>query len=195
MIDPITAGIVGGAAQGIIGGIRTARARKQMKNMIGNSPTYGGSSAISDYYNKALNEYSANPFNTAQYQAEVGAINRNLANVGGLATSRRMGANAVTGLFNQANNAYGQALARAEANQMQKLGQLGSASQMLGADQMQQFEINELMPYQQQLNYLNAQATGGGQVLGAGLSNIFSGLQSRSMMNMLNQYYNSGNNG
>ena len=66
-----------GLGQAIFGGIKAKKTQKELEGM--QTPTYEGSESIMDYYNKALNRYNANPYQSQQYQYASNAANRNQA--------------------------------------------------------------------------------------------------------------------
>ncbi len=183
-IDPVSLGLGGlqtlfGIGQSIFGGSRERKAENAIENL--KSPTYTPNSSILDYYNKALQRYNTNPYQSQQYQyglqqgargtaAGIGALQDRGSAVGGISRLIAL----------QNDNALKQGVA-AENTQNQRFGQLGSAAQMSGNEGRYGFQVNQLMPYQQKLQLLGAKAGGGAQMLNAGFSNIFGGLGTASL--------------
>jgi hypothetical protein len=78
-IDPISMGLSGlqavaGIAQTIGGAIQQKRALKSLNKL--QTPTYSQNQGILDYYNKALNRYNVNPYDSAMYKMQQQNIQR-----------------------------------------------------------------------------------------------------------------------
>jgi hypothetical protein len=191
-IDPVSLGLqglqtVGGIIQSFIGGHKERKAEKALENL--QTPTYEGSKSILDYYNKALQRYNTNPYQSAQYQYGIQQGNRNTAAGINALQDRNSAIGGISRLIAlQNNNALQQGIT-ATNQQTQNFSQLGQAAQAKSADDQYGFQINKLMPYQKQLSLLSAKAAGGANMLNAGLQNIFGGVQNASNANMANQLY------
>lgn len=173
------ASLIGGAIQAISGGSKEKKAENAIENL--QSPTYNPNASILDYYNKALQRYNTNPYQSAQYQYGIQQGNRNTAAGINALQDRNSaigGISRLTALSN--NNALQQGIA-AENEQSQRFGQLGGATQMKSADDQYGFQINKLLPYQQKLQLLGLKASGGAKEQQAGWSNIFNGIGSAGM--------------
>ncbi len=195
----IAAGVIGGSSL-LLGGIQAisgAHKNKQGLKELANtqSPTYNPNSSIMDYYNKALQRYNTNPYQTSQYQTGIQQGARGTA--AGINALQDRGS-AVGGISRlialQNNNALQQGNA-AEQEQNQRFGQLGSATGMRAADEQKAFDINKLMPYQQKLQIAGLKASGGAQQENAGFQNMFSGLGSAGMLYSSAQNGGSGSKG
>lgn len=197
------ASLIGGGIQAILGGGKEKRANNAIQNLA--TPTYAGNKSLLDYYNTAMQRYNVNPYQTAQYQAGIQQGQRGTA-AGINALQQGSPSSAIGGISRlialQNQNALQQGIG-AEQEQNQRFGQLGQAASMKAADDRYGFQINQLMPYQKQLDLLTAKAQGGAQTLNAGLSNMFNGLgtaaagifTNRPKTNTLNLGgYNGGNN-
>ena len=194
--DPVSLGIGAtqfgiGALQSLIGGNKQKKAQEALENL--QTPTYNANSSILDYYNKALQRYNTNPYQSQQYQYGIQEGNRNQAAGVNALQGRNSAVGGISRLIALSNNNALQTGISAENEQNQRFGQLGGATQMKSADDQYGFQINKLMPYQKQLDLLTAKAGGGGQVLNAGLSNIFGGL-SGAASNFLGNDNGSANN-
>ena len=146
----VTAAGAGALAGGIsaLGSNKKRKAReKELDQYAQQSPLYGGSKPISEYYQQALNRYNENPYQSQQYQ--LGAMNARRATAQGLGAlqDRRSAIGGISRLEAGQNAAMQSLGAQAEAQRNPRFGQLGSATQMKNADLMQQFDINKMTPY------------------------------------------------
>ena len=184
----IQAGV--GLAQSIIGGITARKTQKQLENL--QTPSYGGSSSIMDYYNKALQRYNVNPYQSQQYQQATQQAGRSTA-AGINALQSRGSAVAGIGRLAALQNEQGlRAGTIAEAEQNRRFNDVGQASQLKTQDELRQFEQNKIAPYEKKYNLLSMKAGANNQTANAGISNMFGGLSSIQQMGMLDKIY--GNN-
>jgi hypothetical protein len=179
-----------GIGQAIFGGIKAKKAQKQLENL--QTPSYGGSESIMDYYNKALSRYNANPYQSQQYQYATGAANRNQAAGIGALQDRRSAVGGISRLAAVGNDAALRAGVQAEQQQNQRFGQLGQAAGMKTQDELRQFQQNKIAPYEKQYNLLSMKAGAANQTVNAGMSNIFGGLGAMSDYKLIDKMY--GNN-
>lgn len=130
---------------------RRKRREKELDEYAKQSPLYGGSKPISEYYQQALNRYKENPYQSQQYQ--LGAMNARRATAQGLGAlqDRRSAIGGISRLEASQNAAMQNLGAQAEAQRNARFGQLGAATQMKNADLMQQFDINKMTPYNRTL--------------------------------------------
>lgn len=163
-----------GLAQSIIGGIRARKSEKALEGM--QTPTYGGSSSIMDYYNKALQRFNTNPYQSQGYQAATNAANRSMASGLNALQGRGSAVAGVSRLVGQSNDAAMRAGTIAEQQQNQRFNELGQASEMKTGDELRQFQQNQIAPFEKKYNLLSMKAGAGNQMMNAGLSNIFGGL-------------------
>jgi hypothetical protein len=166
-----------GAAQAFGSG-RKARER-ELDAYAKQSPLYKGSKSIDDYYQEAMNRYRENPYQSQQYQ--IGAQNIRRASAQGISAlqDRRSAIGGIGRLQASQMGAMQNLGAQAEASKQQRLGQFGQATQLKSADYQRQFDINQMTPYnrQLQLEQMKAQAAGeryntGMQMIGQGVSAI-----------------------
>jgi hypothetical protein len=148
-IGMIAAG-VGALASGIsaIGSNKRRKAReRELDEYAQQSPLYGGSKPISEYYQQALNRYNESPYQSQQYQ--IGAMNARRATAQGIGAlqDRRSAIGGISRLAVSQNDAMQNLGAQAEAQRNARFSQLGGATQMKNADLMQQFDINKQTPY------------------------------------------------
>jgi hypothetical protein len=183
-------GLVGGIAQSIIGGGRERRAENAIEAL--KTPTYTPNKSILDYYNTALQRYNTNPYQSAEYQYGIQQGDRNTAAGINALQSRNSAVGGISRLIALANdNALKQGV-QATNEQNQRFGALGNATNMRARDEMTQYQYNQLLPYQKQLDLLAQKARGGAAMANAGYQNIFGALGAGS--SLLNYGYNGQKN-
>jgi hypothetical protein len=160
-----------GLVQSIFGGGAARKAQKQMEQMVN---SYKPNQSILDYYNKAVQRYNVDPYGSAMYRNQMQNVNRNVATGIGAAQDRRSGMAAISNLTQGANDASLRAVAGAEQQQAQALGQLGQATAMKAQE--------DFKPFEMKYNLLSMKAGGGNQIMNAGISNVFNGLGNVSNM-------------
>lgn len=171
-IPLIQAGI--GLGQAIFGGGRARRAQKALENL--QTPTYEKSQAIGDYYNKALQRYSVNPYQSNMYRMQERNIQRGTATGINALQDRRSGIGGISKIIQAQNDAMLNAGAAAEQQQAQSLNQLGQAAGAQQGEDRMAFQVNEMLPFEKRYNELSQKAGGGAQTFNAGLQNIMGGL-------------------
>jgi hypothetical protein len=128
---------------------------------------------------KRKKRYRENPYQSQQYQ--VGQRNIQRATAQGISAlqDRRSAIGGIGRLQANQMGAMQNLGAQAEASRQQRLGQLGQATQLKSVDYQRQFDINQMTPYnrQLQLEQMKAQAAGeryntGMQMVGQGVSAI-----------------------
>ena len=182
---------VGGIFQSIFGGNRASKAQNALENL--QTPTYGGSNSIGQYYNNALQRYNTNPYTSPLYQMQQQNANRSEA-AGLNALQDRRSALAGVGRLSAINNdASLKAGGMAEQMKNQELAQLGKAAYLKGNDDRYGFQINKLMPYQKQYSLLAQKAAAGNGTLNTGLNNTFGGLGDLS--SIAGDYFANNKNG
>lgn len=182
-----------GALQSIFGFGRAHKAEKALENL--RTPTYQKSQSIQDYYNKALQRYNINPYQSNMYQQQQRNIQRGLAAGIGALQDRRSAVGGIAKLVQAQNDASLNAATAAEHQQERAFGQLGQAAGMQQGEDRMAFQVNQMLPYEKQYNLLAAKAAGGNQMANAGMSNIFGALNTYGQSKMIDQYYGSGNQG
>lgn len=169
-----------GLLQTGIGFFGGRRAKKALENQ--QTPIYTPSKSISDYYNQALQRYQESPYQSNLYKMQAQNIARGTAQGLSALQDRRSALAGVSGLVQNQNDALLKATAAAEQQKDQRFGQLGAASQAMGAEERQAFNINKMLPYQNRRDILTQKASGYAQMLNAGLSNFFGGGQTGAIM-------------
>jgi hypothetical protein len=185
-VDPISLGLsglqaVGGTIQAIAGARQAKKAQQQIEGMIS---SYQPNQSIMDYYNKALSRYNANPYDSAMYRNSMQAAGRGLTTGINALQDRRSALAGLPSIVSAYNNAGLKSAAAAEGQQSQALSQLGGATQMKAAE--------DFKPFEMRYNLLSQKASGGNQIMNAGLQNIFGGMGNASSMMMANQMYGGG---
>jgi len=183
MAPLVLAGIAAGT-QALIGGAQalTSGAKdreKELDQYAKKSPLYQGSKGIESYYKEALNRYQESPYQSAAFQQATKAAQR--ASAGGLRSlqDRRGALGGVGRLAGIEGDVMGRAIGAAEANRNQRFGQLGQAAQMQQGEERFKFDVNQMTPYNRnlQLRQFKAQAANdrrnaGLQMLGSALGNF-----------------------
>lgn len=170
-----------GLIQSAIGFFGGKKARKALENQP--TPTYSPVKGITDYYNQALQRYQESPYQSNLYKMQASNIARG-TNTGLSALKEQGGGKMLAGLpalIQSQNDSLLKAGAAAEQQKDQRFGQLGAASQALGAEQRKAWEINQMLPYQTKRELLGQKAAGYAQMLNAGLTNYFGGGQTGAM--------------
>jgi hypothetical protein len=163
-----------GLLQSVIGGIGARKAQKSLERL--QTPTYTPNQSINDYYNKALQRYNVNPYDSQQYKMQQQQIGRN-QNAGLNALGdRRSALSGISNLVQSSNDASLRAGMAAEQNQNQRFNQLGGATGMKANDDLTAFQYNKVAPYEKQYNLLAMKAAGNNQTAQAGLQNAFQGI-------------------
>lgn len=182
-MDPMTllsgAQALGGLVQTGVGLIGGRKARRELERL--QSPTYTPVKSIFDYYNQALSRYQQSPQQSNLYKMQAQNIARGTAQgIAGL-QDRRSALSGISGLIQGQSDAQLKALAASEQDQNQKFAQLGSASQAMGAEERQAFNINQMMPFERKYTQLAQKAQASNQLANAGLQNVFGAGQSYLM--------------
>jgi hypothetical protein len=186
-IGAVTAGA--GALAGGISAISSNRKRKarerELDEYAQQSPLYGGSKPISEYYQQALNRANENLYQSQQYQ--MGAMQARRATAQGLGAlqDRRAAIGGISRLQAGQNYAMQNLGAQAEAQRNQRFGQLGAATQMKNADLMQQFDINKMTPYNRQFGLKQMKAQAANQQYAQDVQNTFSSLGNLASVGMM----------
>lgn len=172
-IPIISAGLqfLGGLGQTLFSGVK--KANKNLENQVN---SYQKNDSIMDYYNKSLNQYSANAYDSQGYQNDTNKIQRNLASGIGATQDRRGGLASIAGLVQGANDADANAAQRAEGVQRQNLHMLGNATRMKAAE--------DFKPFEMKYNLLAAKAGAAAKTKSQGLQNMFGGLSSAATMGL-----------
>jgi hypothetical protein len=172
---PVTIGLIAAGAQLVGGAAQSAfsgrgKAEKDFESYAKQSPLYRGNPSIDQYYQEALSRYNESPYQSAQYKTAQNAARRTTAT--GINGLQNWGS-AIGGIGKLAaieNDAMQNAGARAEANSSQRFGQLGNAAQMKTSEDYRKFDINEMTPFQRQLQVKQMKSQAANERFNAGLN-------------------------
>lgn len=159
----------GGLLQSIFSGRR--KREREFEKFV---DTIKPNASITDYYNKALQRYDANAYNSGAYRQGQQNIAANLTTGVTQAQDRRGGLAAISNLVGQSNRAALQNVAQAENIQNANLSRLGSAASAEAQNQ------NRITDMKYNLKALRAGQSATTQNMG--LSNMFGGLSNLSTM-------------
>lgn len=182
--------IAAGAGAATAGGMaigsnqRRKRRERELDEYAKQSPLYGGSKPISEYYQQALNRYNENPYQSQQYQVGARNVQRATAQGIGALQDRRSALGGIARLAQGQADALTNLGVNAELQRNQRFGQLGGATQMKNADLMQQFNINKMDPYQRQLQLKQLKSQAANQEYSQDVSNTMSSLGNAAMIGM-----------
>ena len=183
-----TAAGAGALASGIsaIGSNQRRKSReRELDEYAQQSPLYAGSKPISEYYQQALNRANENAYQSQQYQ--IGAMNARRATAQGLGAlqDRRSAIGGISRLAAGQNAAMQSLGAQAEAQRNTRFGQLGAATQMKNADLMQQFDINQMTPYNRQFGLKQLKSQAANQQYAQDVQNTFNSLGNLASVGMM----------
>lgn len=191
-------GAIGQAAVGLtqtIGGwIQQRKATKQYEKALANAPQYQQNQSILDYYNQALQRYGVSPTDSAMYKRNMQNINRNVATGISSLQDRRSGTAGVSSILRNANDARLDTEVAAENERNRRFGELGSATGMKAGEDRMAFDINKMQPWQNRLSLYGAKATGGTNIMNAGIGSLNNAANNYMQMQMLQREYGGGNN-
>lgn len=176
-----------GIAQAIFGGSRARRAQRELEKLP--TPVYTPNRSILDYYNEAKSRYNADPYQSPLYKLQSQQAQRSTAQGLSALNDRGMALAGVNALVQGQNDSMLRAAAAAEQEQSRRFGQLAEATGMKAGEDRQAFQYNQVLPFERKSSLLGAKAAGGNQIMNAGLSNIFGGLQSLGQMKMAYDLY------
>lgn len=177
---------VTGAVQAIGGAIQQKRYSKKYEKLIN---SYVPDKGIMGFYNEALQRYGVDPQSSALYKRSMRDINRNQAGAISALQDRRSALSGISSVLRASNDASLNAEAVAEQQKDRRFGELGGATGMKAQEDKYKFE--------NLAGLYGAKATGGANIMNAGLSNLYGAGSSLSQMAMYKQMYggNSGSGG
>lgn len=182
--------IAAGTGAAVSGGMaigsnqRRKRRERELDEYAKQSPLYQGSKPIADYYQQALNRYKENPYQSQQYMAGARNIQRSTAQGISALQDRRSALGGISRLAQGQADALTNLGVSAEGQRASRFGQLGSATQMKNADLMQQFNINQMDPYQRQLQLKQMKAQAANEEYARDVSNTMGSLSNAASIGM-----------
>lgn len=175
---------VGVSAASGIAQIVTAGKKKKEKALeahAANAPKYAGSQEISKYYNMSQQQANTAAQQSDLYKQQQKDIARQ-SGMGLSATNIAQGGQSAAAKINQsATDASMRAFTNASQQKERRMGALGQASQLMSADKMKQFQINQQQPWETKYNLLAAKAAQAAQQQQAGFANIAGAGQAAAM--------------
>ena len=173
----IAAGVT--AATGVYTAIsadtKQKKAQRKLDELAKNSPLYKADKSIDDYYQKALNRFNENPYQSQQYQ--MGAMNARRATAQGLGAlqDRRSAIGGISRLEAGQNAAMQNLGAQAEGQRNQRFNQFGNATQIKSGEYQREFDFNKMTPYNRKLQLEQMKGAAAGEQFNAGLQMIGQG--------------------
>lgn len=190
---PVTLSAIQGAVgigQAIFGGIKANKAQKQLERTP--TPVYSPSQSILDLYDTAKSRYNVNPYQSSLYKIQNQNIQRGTTQGLGVLNDRRLALGGVNSLVQGQNDSLLKAGAAAEEEQGRRFSQLGNAAGMKAQEDQKMFQYNQVAPYEKRMQLAGLKASGGNQIMNAGLSNIFGGIQGIGQADMIKKLYGKG---
>ena len=190
---PVTIGLVSAGVQGLAGLYQSAtsgrgEAENQLNAFAKQSPLAKESKSLNDYYQQALNRYQENPYQSQQYQ--LGAMNAQRATAQGINAlqDRRSAIGGIGRLAAGQNMAMQNLGAQAEAQRNARFGQLGQASQEKTAQDKYLFDVNQMTPYNRQLQLKQMASQAANERYNAGVQMVGSALGSAAQIGAMSAY-------
>ena len=190
---PVTIGLVSAGVQGLAGLYQSATSgRKDRENELNafakQSPLAKESKSLNDYYQQALNRYQENPYQSQQYQ--LGAMNAQRATAQGIGAlqDRRSAIGGIGRLAAGQNMAMQNLGAQAEAQRNARFGQLGQAAQEKTAQDKYLFDVNQMTPYNRQLQLKQYASQAANERYNAGLQMVGGALGNAAQIGAMSAY-------
>lgn len=189
----VAAGVgVAGLGTAIYGSIKAGQDQKKLEKA--QSPAYTPSQSIADYYQKALDRYSLDPYQSAAYQQQQQNIQNQTATGLGTLQGNRSAIGGVGALVAGGQTAQLANTAQAQQQQGAALGQLGQAAGAQTQQGEMAFDVNSMQPFTRNYNLLAMKASGANQLANAGISSVNNAANSiGSQMAMKKYGYGGGN--
>jgi len=186
---PLAIGLAAAGTQAIVGGIQalTSGAKKrerELEEYANQSPVYQGSKPIDSYYSEAMRRYQSSPYQTSKFVMGKNLADRSMASGISALNQRGMALAGVSKLAAQGMDNSNRLVAQAEQDRRQDFGTLGAATRMKAQDEMTQFDINQMTPYNRQLALKQMKAQAANDRKNAGLQMVGSALGNAAMMGM-----------
>ena len=190
---PVTVGLVSAGIQGLGGLYQAATSgRKDRENELNafaaKSPLAQRSKSLDDYYQEALNRYQENPYQSALYQQAAQNAQRTAAQGINALQDRRSAIGGVGRLSAFQNDALQRAGVQAENYKQQKFGQLGQATQAQTAQDRYLFDVNQMTPYNRQLQLKQLASQAANERYNAGLQMVGGALGNAAQIGAMSAY-------
>lgn len=186
---PLAIGLAAAGTQALVGGIQalTSGAKKRERELEAyaqQSPVYQGSKPIDSYYSEAMRRYQSSPYQTSKFVMGKNLADRSMASGLSALNQRGMALAGVSKLAAQGMDNSNRLVAQAEQDRRQDFGTLGAATRMKAQDEMTQFDINQMTPYNRQLALKQMKAQAANDRKNAGLQMVGSALGNAAMLGM-----------
>ena len=181
-----------GLAQTIGGWVQQGKATKKFEKTLANAPKTTANKSILDFYNEALSRYNVNPQSSALYKRTTQGADSSAAWGLSALNDRRSGQAGISSILRGRNDAYLNANVAAENEKSSRFGQLGAATGMKSSEDQRVEELNVFEPHRNKLAMYGAKATGGANIMNAGISNVGNAANSYAQWQMLNKMYGGG---
>lgn len=196
-MDPLTISAIAAGAQAVGGGLQALfSGRKKRESELNafakQSPLYTPNKSINDYYQQALNRYSENPYQSQQYQVGAKNIQRATAQGLGAMQDRRGGIGGASRLAEAQMSGLQNLGAGAEAQRNARFGQYGQAAQAKAGEDYRAFDINQMTPYNRQLQLKQMASQAANSRFNAGLSMAGQGLSNLAQVGVAGEAYSGG---
>jgi hypothetical protein len=196
-MEPMTIAALAAGAQAVGGGLQALlsgrkKRERELNDFAKQSPLYTPNKSIQDYYQQALNRYSENPYQSQQYQIGAKNIQRATAQGLGAMQDRRGGIGGASRLAEAQMGGMQNLGANAEAQRNARFGQFGQASQAKAAEDYRAFDINQMTPYNRQLQLKQMAAQAANSRFNAGLGMVGQGLGNLTQVGIADKAYSGG---
>jgi len=186
---PLAIGLAAAGTQAIVGGIQAAtsgakKRERELEAYAQQSPVYQGSKPIDSYYSEAMRRYQSSPYQTSKFVMGKNLADRSMASGLSALNQRGMALAGVSKLAAQGMDNTNRLVAQAEQDRRQDFGTLGAATRMKAQDEMTQFDINQMTPYNRQLALKQMKAQAANDRKNAGLQMVGSALGNAAMLGM-----------
>ena len=190
---PVTVGLVSAGIQGLGGLYQAATSgRKDRENELNafaaKSPLAQRSKSLDDYYQEAKNRYQENPYQSALYQQAAQNAQRTTAQGIGALQDRRSAIGGIGRLSALQNDALQRAGVQAENYKQQQFSQLGQATQAQTAQDRYLFDVNQMTPYNRQLQLKQLSAQAANERYNAGLQMVGGALGNAAQIGAMSAY-------
>ena len=186
---PVTIGLVAAGTQALVGGIQAAtsgakKRERELEEFSKTSPVYQGSKPIDSYYSEAMRRYQQSPYQTSKFVMGKNLADRSQSTGLAALNKRGMALAGVQNLTAQNLDNTNRLFVQGEQDRRQDFGTLGAATRMKAQDEMTQFDINQMTPYNRQLALKQMKAQAANDRKNAGLQMVGSALGNAAMLGM-----------
>ena len=191
----MTIAAIAAGGQALVGGLQSIfsgrkKRERELNAFAKQSPLYTPNKSINDYYQQAANRYNENPYQSQQYQIGAKNIQRATAQGLGAMQDRRGGIGGASRLAEAQMSGMQNLGANAEAQRNARFGQYGQATQAKAGEDYRAFDINQMTPYNRQLQLKQMAAQAANSRFNAGLSMVGQGVGNLAQIGVADSYNN-----